>query len=169
MQLCSSLNILWHCLSLGLKWKLTFSSPMVTAEFSKFADILSTALQQHHLLGIPSPPLALFIVMLPKAHLTLHSRMSGSRWVISPSWLYGSLSSFFLELFLYWSPVTYWASTNLGSLSFSPLSLCLFILFMGFSRQEYWNTLSFPSPVDHVLSELSTLTHPSWVALYNMA
>ena len=29
--------------------------------------------------GIPSPPLALFTVMLPKAHLTLHSRMSGSR------------------------------------------------------------------------------------------
>ena len=29
--------------------------------------------------GIPSPPLALFIVMLPKTHLTLHSRMSGSR------------------------------------------------------------------------------------------
>ena len=26
--------------------------------------------------GIPSSPLALFIVMLPKAHLTLHSRMS---------------------------------------------------------------------------------------------
>ena len=38
--------------------------------------------------GIPSsPPLALFIVMLPKAHLTLHSRMSDSRWVITPSWL----------------------------------------------------------------------------------
>ena len=33
--------------------------------------------------GIPSPPLALFIVMLPKAHLTSHSRMSGSRWVYS--------------------------------------------------------------------------------------
>ena len=32
---------LWHCLSLGLKWKLTFSSPVATAEFSKFADILS--------------------------------------------------------------------------------------------------------------------------------
>ena len=31
--------------------------------------------------GIPSPPLALFIVMLPRAHLTLHSGMSGSRWV----------------------------------------------------------------------------------------
>ena len=32
-------------------------------------------------------PLALFVVMLSKAHLTLHSRMSGSRWVITPSWL----------------------------------------------------------------------------------
>ena len=39
--------------------------------------------------GIPSPPLALFIVMLPKAHLTSHSRMSGSRWMITPSWLSG--------------------------------------------------------------------------------
>ena len=26
--------------------------------------------------GIPSPPLALFVLMLPKAHLTSHSRMS---------------------------------------------------------------------------------------------
>ena len=37
--------------------------------------------------GIPSLPLAFFVVMLPKAHLTSHSRMSGSRWVITPSWL----------------------------------------------------------------------------------
>ena len=29
--------------------------------------------------GIPSPPLALFIVMLPRAHLTSYSRISGSR------------------------------------------------------------------------------------------
>jgi len=35
--------------------------------------------------GIPSPPLALFVVMLPKAHLTSHYRMSGSRSVIT-SW-----------------------------------------------------------------------------------
>ena len=50
--------------------------------------------------GIPSPPLGLFIVMLPKAHLTSHSRMSGSRWVITPSWLSRSWRSF-----LYSSPV----------------------------------------------------------------
>ena len=33
MQLCGSLSILWHCLSLELEWKLTFSSPVATAEF----------------------------------------------------------------------------------------------------------------------------------------
>ena len=86
MQLCGSLSILSHCLSLGLEWKLTFSSPVATAEFSKFAGILSAALPQHHLsefeiapLEFPSPPLALFVVIFPKAHLTSHSRMSGSR------------------------------------------------------------------------------------------
>ena len=39
--------------------------------------------------GIPSPPLALFIVMFPKSHLTSHSRVSGCRWVITPSWFQG--------------------------------------------------------------------------------
>ena len=81
---------------------------------------------------------------------------------------FGSASSFFLELFLHWSPVAYRAPTDLSS-SFSVLSFCLFILFMGFSRQEYWSGLSFPSPVGHVLSELSTTTHPTWVALHGIA
>ena len=45
--------------------------------------------------GIPSPPLAFFIVMLSKAELALHCRMSGSTWVIIPSWLSGSLRFFF--------------------------------------------------------------------------
>ena len=39
-----SFNILWHCLSFGLEWKLTFSSPVTITEFSKFAGILSAAL-----------------------------------------------------------------------------------------------------------------------------
>ena len=46
-----NLNILRHFHSLGLGWRLTLSSPVVTAEFSKFAGILSAALSQHHLLG----------------------------------------------------------------------------------------------------------------------
>jgi len=39
--------------------------------------------------GIPSPPLALFVVMLPKVHLTLHD-------VCRPLWLSGSWRSFFV-------------------------------------------------------------------------
>ena len=38
------MNTLWHYLSLGLEWKLTFSSPVATAEFSKFAGILMAGL-----------------------------------------------------------------------------------------------------------------------------
>ena len=56
-----------------------------------------------------------------------------------------------------------------GEFIFQCPSFCLFILFMGFSRQEYWSGLPFLSPVDHVLSELSTVTHLSWVALHGMA
>ena len=39
-------------------------------------------------------------------------------------------------------------------------SFCLFILFMGFSRQEYWSVLPFPSPVDHMLSECGSAGSP---------
>ena len=35
-----------------------------------------------------------FVVTLPKAYLTSHSRMSGCRWVITPSWLSRSLRFF---------------------------------------------------------------------------
>ena len=52
---------------------------------------------------------------------------------------------------------------------FSVLSFCLFMLCMGFSSQEYWSSLPFPSPVEHILSELFTMTSLSWVALYGMA
>ena len=79
---------------------------------------------------------------------------------------FGSVSSFFLELFLHWSPV---GTYRPGEFIFPVLSFCLFILFMGFSRQEYWSGLPFPFPVDHGLSELSTMTRPSWVALHGMA
>ena len=77
---------------------------------------------------------------------------------------FDSVSSFFLELFLHWSPVAYWAPTDLGSSSFSILSFYIFILFMGISRQEYWSGLPFPSAVDQILSDLSTMTCPTWEA-----
>ena len=82
---------------------------------------------------------------------------------------FGSISSFFLELFLHCSPVAYWSPTDLGSSSFSVLSFHLFISFMGFSRQEYSSGLPFLSPVDHILLELSTMTHLYRVALHGVA
>ena len=76
IQLCSSLSILWHCLSLGLGWKLTFSSPAAIAEFSKFAIILSAALSQHHLLGFK----------IAHRGLEWKSRKSRDTWGSGPLW-----------------------------------------------------------------------------------
>jgi len=72
--------------------------------------------------GIPSPPLALFIMMLPKAHLTARSRMSDSRWVITPSWLSGSSKSF-----LYSSSMYSCLLVLISSASVSPYHFCLLL------------------------------------------
>ena len=64
---------------------------------------------------------------------------------------FGSIPSFFLELFLHWSPGAYWAPTDLGNSSFSVLSFCLFILFMGFSRKELIFIMSFKTFGGHLL------------------
>ena len=77
-----------HCLVFQIFWHIECSS--FTA--SSFRIWNSST-------GIPSPPFALFVSMLLKAHLTSHSRMSGSRWVITPSWLSGLWRSFFLVQF----------------------------------------------------------------------
>ena len=105
-------------------------------------------------------------------HLPLQYQTLLSLPITSTTGLYfnfGSVSSFFLELFLHCSAVEYRAPIDLGSSSFSVISFCLFILFMGFSRQEYWGGLLFPSPVDHILSEVSAMTCSSWVILHSMA
>ena len=58
--------------------------------------------------------------------------------------LFGPVSSFFLLLFLCLSPVAYCTPSDLGGLYSVVISFCLFILFMGFFRQEYWSALPFP-------------------------
>ena len=60
---------------------------------------------------------------------------------------FGNIPSFFLELFLHSSPVAYWAPTDLGSTSFSILSFCLFILFMGVLKARIlkWFAIPFSS------------------------
>ena len=67
---------------------------------------------------IPSPPLALFIVMLPKAHLTSHSRMSGSRWVITPLWLSGSWRSFLYSFSVHSCHLSLISSPSVRSIPF---------------------------------------------------
>ena len=56
---------------------------------------------------IPSPSLALFIVMLPKARLTSHPNISSSRWVImlsyfSDVWLFATLWTIAFHLLFLW-------------------------------------------------------------------
>ena len=93
VQLCS-LSILWHCLSLGLEWKLTFLQSyghcwifQICWHIACGTLTASSFRIWNSSTGIPLPPLALFIGVFPKVHLTSHSRMSGSRWVITPLWL----------------------------------------------------------------------------------
>ena len=160
VQLCGNLNILWHCLSLGLEWKLTFSHPVATAvlqicwhiECSTFTAssfrILNNSAE------IPSPPLALFIVMLPKTHLTSHFRMSGFRWVIKPSWLSGSWRSFLYSSSLYSCHLFLISSASVRSIPFLSFIVPIFA----------WNV----PLVSLILEELSSLSH-SVVFLYFFA
>ena len=67
---------------------------------------------------IPPPPLALFVVMLSKAHWTLHSKLSGYRWVI---WV---IKSFF---FFFSSPVY---SFHLFLISSTSVRSILFLTFI---------------------------------------
>ena len=127
---------------------------------------------------IPSPPLALFVVMLPKAHLTSHSRMSGSRWVITASWLFELWRSFFVQFCVFLPPllnsfcfcqvptisVLYWAhlcmKRSLGISNFleemSSLPFCCFPLFLCI---DCWERLSYLSLTLNNLNCLSIL-HP---------
>ena len=95
VQLCGSLTILLHFLLwdwnenglFAVLWPLLSFPDSLTIECSTLAAASFRICNSSA--GIPSPPLTLG--MLPKAHLTSHSRMSGSRWVITPFWLSGSL------------------------------------------------------------------------------
>ena len=82
-------------------------------------------------------------------------------------------TSFLLKLLvvvLCSSPVACWTHSDLGGL------ICQCHIFLSFytvcgvltSQQVYWGGLPFPPPVNHILSELSSMTCPSLVALHGM-
>ena len=87
---------------------------------------VSDAIQPSHPLSSPSPPafnlsqhqdLCQWVDLCPIQYCSLR------HWTLLPSpvtstagscFHFGSVSSFFLELFLHWSPAAYWAPTDLG-------------------------------------------------------
>ena len=71
---------------------------------------------------------------------------------------FGSVTSFFLEVFLHWSPVAYWAPTNLGSSSFG--------VFFAFSYCSWGSQGKNIEAICHFLLQWTTLcqSSPPWPA-----
>ena len=146
------LPVLWWLLSFQICWHNEWG----TFTASSFRIWSSST-------GIPLPPLALFMVMLPKAHLTSHSRMVGSKWVITSSWLFGSWRSFLYHFSVYSChllissasirsipflsftvPIFAWC-VSLVSLTWGDLKSFPFYCFPLFLCIDYWERLSFLS------------------------
>ena len=85
--------------------------------------------------------------MLPKAHLTSHSRMPGSRWVITPLWLSGSWRSFLCSSSVYSGYLSLIPSASVGLCIISVLycaHLCM----------------KCSLGISNFLEEISSLSHP---------
>ena len=76
-----------HCWVFQIYWHIECST--LTASFFR---VLNSST------GILSPPLALFLVIISKAHLTSHSGISGFRWVITLSGYLGHEDLFCIVL-----------------------------------------------------------------------
>ena len=98
--------------------------------------------------GILSPPLALFIVMLSKAHLTSHSRMSISRWVTTPSWLPGSLRPFLYSYSVYSCHLFLISSASVRSILFLSFIVPIFVWYAPLVSPVFLKrSLVFPIPL----------------------
>ena len=129
VQLCSSVNIAFpwdwnknwpfqfcdHCWVFQICWHIEYST--LTA--------LSLSIWNRSA-GIPSPPLTLFMIMLPKAHLTSQSWMFGSRWMTTSLWLSWSLIPYLYSSSVYSCHCFWISSASVMSLLF--LSFILPIL-----------------------------------------
>ena len=91
--------VVWTFFGIALLWDWLFPVLWPLLSFPNFWHIEHSAFTAscfriwNSSAGILSAPLSLFIVMLLKAHLTLYSRMSGSRWVTTPLQLSEKISS----------------------------------------------------------------------------
>ena len=114
--------------------------------------------------GTPVHPLALLTAGLPKAPLTLHSRMSGSWWLTTTSRLSGLLRSFLYSSSMYSSHLFLIASASTRSLPFLSFTVPVFgqnipLIFPVFLKRS----LVFP-----LLLFYSTFMHCSWKKAFSM-
>ena len=87
--------VLWAFFGIAFLWNGNENWPFpVLWPLLNFPNLLAYWMKHFHsiifqdlkwLYWNPTHPVALFMVMLPKAHLTSYSRMSGSRWMITSS------------------------------------------------------------------------------------
>ena len=126
-------SVLWPLLSFQICWHIECS----TFTASSFRIWNSST-------GIPSPPLALFVVMLSKAHLTSHSKMSGSRWVTTTSWLSGSLRLFWIVFLCILAASFQSLLLLLGPYHFCPLSCPILHEMFPWYLQFLKKSLAFP-------------------------
>ena len=99
--------------------------------------------------------------MLPKAHLTSHSRTSGSRWVILPSWLSGLWRSFLYSSSVYSYHLFSVFSTSVRSIPFLSFIVPIFawnvpLVSLNFFEEDSTTTTT----TTKSLQSCPTLCHP---------
>ena len=105
--------------------------------------------------------------MLPKAHLTSHSRMSGSGWVIIPLWLSGSWRSFLYSSSVYYCHLFLISSACVRSLQFLSFYVPIFTWNVPFVSLIFLKrSLVFPIPL---FSSVSLQWSPRKAFLYILA
>ena len=131
-----------HCWAFQIFWHIEFST------FTAFSFKIWNSSA-----GISSPPLALFLVMLPKVHLTSPSRMFGSRWMNTPLCLSRSLRTFLYCSSVYSCHLFLISSASVSSILFLSLIvpifawnaflICLSLLFSAICKTSSDNHFAF--------------------------
>ena len=132
-----------HCWVFQICWHIEYSN--LTAPSFRIWNSLT---------GIPSPLLALFLVILPKAHFTSHFRMSSSRWVITPPWLSRLLRPFLYSSSVYSFQLFLVSSISVRFWHFCPLSYLSLHEICPWNLQFSWRDI----PVDLVNAHRKLLT-----------
>ena len=99
-----------------------------------------------------------FAILLFTASILASITIPIHNWVLFLLWLHPFILSGVIAPLISSSILgTYWPKEFL----FQYPIILPFHTVHGVSRQEYWSGLPFPSPMDHILSDISTMTHLS--------